>query len=232
MESKNAHYQGYDFSPLEVFEWIKHGALEHINAKKWLEKSDFEKFTTTFEKQFSDNYNQVESLINNDLDKGNVSFAVLVVSLYEAFLEVGICQKTALRWVEESINAPTYDFVVEGTEKMLDNAENPFASLVQSSKMREQTYFGSSFNFERPIDDEFGYVLRIKKCLFHQTLQRLERTNLQPIICRIDLGWINGIKPEKHGIRFVRPVTFASGKVCQMWFVREELQQGSCFFRS
>ncbi|MFK8284964.1 hypothetical protein [Capnocytophaga canis] len=40
--------------------------------------------------------------------------------------------------------------------------------------------------------------------------------------CRIDLGWINGIKPEKHGIRFVRPVTFASGKVCQMWFVREE----------
>lgn len=47
MENKSTYYQGYDFSPLEVFEWIKHGALEHINAKKWLGKSDFEKFTTT-----------------------------------------------------------------------------------------------------------------------------------------------------------------------------------------
>ncbi|MFK8302906.1 L-2-amino-thiazoline-4-carboxylic acid hydrolase [Capnocytophaga stomatis] len=222
MESKNTYYQGYGFSPLEVFEWIKHGALEYINAKNWLQKSDIERFTTTFEKQFSDNYNQVKSLINNDLDKGNVSFSVLVVSLYEAFLKVGIRQKIALRWTEESINAPTYDFVVEGTEKMLNNAENPFESLVLSSKMREKVYFGSSFDFERPIDSDFGYVLHIKKCLFHQTLQRLEQTDLQPIICRIDLGWINGIKPEKHGIRFVRPVTFASGKVCQMWFVREE----------
>ncbi|WP_255323816.1 hypothetical protein [Capnocytophaga stomatis] len=34
MENKSTYYQGYDFSPLEVFEWIKHGALEHINAKK------------------------------------------------------------------------------------------------------------------------------------------------------------------------------------------------------
>ncbi|MFJ1262974.1 L-2-amino-thiazoline-4-carboxylic acid hydrolase [Capnocytophaga canis] len=222
MASKNTHYQKDSLSPYEVFQWIQNEAFRHIKKQNWLEKSVFEQFENIFKIRFSENFQKVKSFVNNDLDKGNVSFAVLVVSLYEAFLEVGICQKTALRWVEESINAPTYDFVVEGTEKMLDNAENPFASLVQSSKMREQTYFGSSFNFERPIDDEFGYVLHIKKCLFHQTLQHLKRTDLQPIICRIDLGWINGIKPKKHGIRFVRPVTFASGKVCQMWFVREE----------
>ncbi|MFK8289810.1 hypothetical protein ACI76W_11295 [Capnocytophaga canimorsus] len=52
METKNTYYQGYDFSPLEVFEWIKHGALEHINAKKWFGKSDIERFTNVFEMWF------------------------------------------------------------------------------------------------------------------------------------------------------------------------------------
>ncbi|CEN39191.1 hypothetical protein [Capnocytophaga cynodegmi] len=73
MENKSTYYQGYDFSLLVVFEWIKHGALEHINAKNWLEKSDFERCTNIFEKQFSDNYKQVKPFINNDLDKRNKS---------------------------------------------------------------------------------------------------------------------------------------------------------------
>ncbi|MFJ1492050.1 hypothetical protein [Capnocytophaga canis] len=52
MASKNTHYQKDSFSPYEVFQWIKHGALEHINAKKWFGKSDIERFTNVFEMRF------------------------------------------------------------------------------------------------------------------------------------------------------------------------------------
>jgi 4-amino-4-deoxy-L-arabinose transferase and related glycosyltransferases of PMT family len=55
----------------------------------------------------------------------------------------------------------------------------PFQTLVQASKEREKHYFGSSFEFERPIDNEYGYVLNIKKCLFHETLKILNRKELQ-----------------------------------------------------
>ena len=222
MESKNTLYKGYDFSPLEVFEWMKHGTFEYILAKNWLTATDFETYKTTFEERFSHNFIQVKSLVFNKLDEGNISFVLLVVSLYEAFLAVGVCEEYALQYTEESVCQPIFPFMQEGTENMLDNSENPFKSLVQSSKIREKEYFGDSFDFERPIDDDFGYVLRIKKCLFHETLKILHRTELQNIICRIDLGWIKGIKPEKHGVRFVRPITFASGNICQMWFMREE----------
>lgn len=223
MESKSIYYEGYSLSPLDVFEWIKNGAFEYIKAKNELGETLFEECRVIFEKRFAVNFPKVESLIKNDLDRGHVSFVLLVASLYEAFLEIGFSDKTALLWTEESINAPTYSFVAEGTERMLDTASNPFEALVASSKMREQSYFGDSFDFERPIDDDFGYVLHIKKCLFYETLKHLNKTELQPLICRIDLGWINGIKPQKHGLRFVRPVTFASGTTCQMWFVKEDL---------
>ena len=222
MESKSIYYEGYSLSPLDVFEWIKNGAFEYIKAQNKLKETLFEEYKVIFEKRFSVNSQKVKSLINNDLDRGHVSFVLLVASLYEAFLEIDICPEKSLLCTEESINAPTYSFMVEGTKRMLDTAPNPFEALVASSKMREQSYFGDSFEFERPIDDDFGYVLCIKKCLFYETLKRLNRLELQPLVCRIDLGWINGIKPEKHGFRFVRPVTFASGATCQMWFVKED----------
>ncbi|MDO5104665.1 L-2-amino-thiazoline-4-carboxylic acid hydrolase [Capnocytophaga sp.] len=222
MANKNTHYQENSFSPWEVFQWIQNEAFRHIKNQNWLEESDFESFENIFKIRFSENLQKAKPLINNDLDKGNVSFAVLAVSLYEAFLQVGVPQKTAMLQTEKSINAPIYNFVVEGTEKILDSAENPLKNLVNISKNREKDYFGDSFSFERPIDSDFGYVLHIKKCLFHQTLQLLDRTDLQPLLCRMDLAWINGIKPEKHGVRFVRPVTFASGNCCQFWFMKEE----------
>ncbi|MDO4230392.1 MAG: L-2-amino-thiazoline-4-carboxylic acid hydrolase [Capnocytophaga sp.] len=219
---ENTNYEQYSFSPLEVFHWIKNGALAYIKAENALQQADYKDFEIHFEKQFSDNFPKVKHLIFNELDEGNISFTVLVVSLYEAFLAVGFSEKNAMIWTEKSINEPIYAFMVEGTEKMLDEAENPFKALVQVAKTREKAYFGTSFHFQRPIDDDFGYVLHINKCVFHEILKFLGKTELQPLVCRIDLGWINGIKPEKHGVRFIRPTTFASGNSCQMWFVKEE----------
>jgi hypothetical protein len=65
---------------------------------------------------------------------------------------------------------------------MLDHAPDPFTALVEASKEREETYFGPSFDFERPIDDQDTYVLNIKRCLFHETLVAADHLHHQPVL--------------------------------------------------
>jgi hypothetical protein len=48
------------------------------------------------------------------------------------------------------------------------------------------------------------------------------RPELQPILCRFDLNWVDAIQPPRHHLRFLRPGTFASGATCRTVFPREE----------
>jgi hypothetical protein len=89
-----------------------------------------------------------------------------------------------------------------------------------------ESYFGPSFEFERPVDDDNGYVLDIVRCLFHELLVATGRSELQPLLCRFDLNWVDAIDPARHRLRFVRPVTFATGKSCRMCFLRTEHLDG------
>jgi hypothetical protein len=160
-------------------------------------------------------------LVANDLDRGNVGFVLLAVAAYEVLLpELG--GAAALRTVDECLNQPLRRWVLEGTRQLLDGAPDPFAALVAGSREREASYFGPSFVFEHPVDDGHGYVLNVRRCLFHETLKACGRTELQPAICRFDLNWIDALDPDRHHARFVRPSTFASADLCRMWFMRVE----------
>jgi hypothetical protein len=166
-------------------------------------------------------------LVTHAMDTGNVGFAVLAVAAYEVLL-VDLSAAEALRIVDECLNAPLRAWVLEGTRQMLDASADPFAALVAVSKERETSYFGPSFHFERPVDDGFGYVLNIKRCLFHEALKVCGRIELQPVLCRFDLSWIEAIDPRRHHFSFARPSTFATAGLCRMWFMRlEHLGQGA-----
>lgn len=190
----------YSFSPLDSYQWIKKEAFAYIKAQQWIDEALFEEFSNAFEDYFKHSLQKVSHLIENELDEGNVQFAVLVVALYEAFVKIGKEEK----------------------EAFLTASEYPFKAIVEISKAREAYYFGKSFGFERLIDNDYGYVLQIKKCLFHEVLKALEYTFLQRIICQVDCGWIKGIKTDLHNLHFARPTTFATGNTCQMWFIKEE----------
>jgi hypothetical protein len=41
-------------------------------------------------------------------------------------------------------------------------------------------------------------------------------------MCRFDLNWVDAIDPDRHHVRFVRPVTYAAGDTCRMCFLRQE----------
>ncbi|EGD35382.1 MULTISPECIES: L-2-amino-thiazoline-4-carboxylic acid hydrolase [unclassified Capnocytophaga] len=212
----------YRFRPLDAYQWIKDKALVYIRTKQWIDASQFEEFLIVFESNFVVSLEKVAPLICNELDKGNVQFAVLTVALYEAFIEFHYSEKEAFHYVCIAVNEPIAPFMEQNTEAFLTASEDPFETIVQISKTREQNYFGKSFTFVHRIDDAFGYVLQIKSCLFHEVLKVLGYPFLQSIICQIDCGWIKGIKSDKHGLQFVRPTTFATGTTCQMWFIKKE----------
>lgn len=164
---------------------------------------------------------QLGHLIANTMDAANSRFTALAVAAYEV-LEP-LCGPTeAAAIVEDCLNSPLREDVLAGTRDMLDHTDDPFAALVAASKQREQSYFGPSFQFERPIDDHDTYVLDVHRCLFHDVLVAAGRSELQPILCRFDLNWADAIEPARHHLRFVRPMTFAGGVTCRMLFTREE----------
>jgi hypothetical protein len=164
---------------------------------------------------------RVDDLIANDLDRANVGFTLLAVAAYEVLApEMG--HAGAVRVVDECLNQPLREWTFQGTRAMLDGAPDPFAALVAVSKQREEHFFGPSFAFERPVDDGWGYVLQVRRCLFHEVLAAVGRKELQPILCHFDMNWADAIEPKRHHFRFVRPSTFATDTLCRMWFMREE----------
>ena len=54
-------------------------------------------FQNAFEDYFKHSLQKVSHLIENELDEGNVQFAVLVVALYEAFVKIGKDAKEAFK---------------------------------------------------------------------------------------------------------------------------------------
>lgn len=103
---------------------------------------------------------------------------------------------------------------------MLDASPDPLSTMIAASKERERDWFGPSFVFSRPVDDADSYVLQIDQCLFHRTLVLLGATELMGLLCAFDLNWADAVDPERDGFTFLRPVTFASGDVCRMCFIR------------
>ncbi|WP_165944195.1 L-2-amino-thiazoline-4-carboxylic acid hydrolase [Micromonospora sp. KC213] len=164
---------------------------------------------------------QIEPLVANAMDAANARFTALAVAAYDILQPVcGSIKAAAI--VEDCLNSPLREDLLAGTRGMLDHAADPFTALVAASKQRERSYFGPSFRFERPVDDDETYVLDVRRCLFHEVLVAAGRGELQPILCRFDLNWADAIEPSRHRLRFVRPVTFASGATCRMLFTREE----------
>jgi hypothetical protein len=217
-EQEQPTYDPSEWTPLierAFFDRLVH-LLDPADTRSWSEPVE-----EVVRRRLADRVADLDHLVANPMDAANVRFTALAVAAFEVLAPVcGTAKAAAI--VDDCLNRPLRQQVIDGTAAMLDNTTDPFAALVEASKEREQTYFGPSFTFERPVDDQDTYVLDIKRCLFHETLTAAGHPELQPILCRFDLNWADAIDPERHRLRFVRPVTFASGDTCRMVFTRQE----------
>ncbi|GAA5066924.1 L-2-amino-thiazoline-4-carboxylic acid hydrolase [Nocardia callitridis] len=152
--------------------------------------------------------------------RSNLRVTLAVVVGYRAILPK-LGRAAAIAALRAAFVEPLNDFVREHILRTLDEAEDPFATMVAASKDREQNDFGSGFTFDRPIDDNSRYHLNVTSCFYHDVLVAHSVPELAPIMCEFDTNWIDAIDPDTHGFRFSRTTTIGYGGThCPFHFER------------
>lgn len=155
----------------------------------------------------------------------NLKSGAVVLAAYRV-LQDTMPPSDLLALLRRSFIEPFRAAIQSGTAQMLDHAPDPFQALVETSKTREVYFFGKSFSFERPRDDDRAYYCDITRCLWHSFFVAEGVPELTPIFCQFDANWIDAIDPLRHGLRFVRDTTLGyGGHLCAFHFHRLQPQE-------
>ncbi len=150
----------------------------------------------------------------------HLTSGAVVLAAYRA-LQPTMPQDEALALLRAARVEPLRDTIRQGTTGWLDHAPDPYAALVSVAKSRERHFFGQSFTFERPRDDDRAYFLDVARCLWHSFFVAEGAPELTPLFCAFDANWIDAIDPDRHGVRFSRPTTLGhGGRLCPFHFYR------------
>jgi hypothetical protein len=152
-------------------------------------------------------------------DSPHLKLTTTVLAGYQLLLEQ-VPQDEALLLVGKAFHEPIFGFVHDGTRAALDSSPEPFATMVEFSKDREDNYFGSDFTFSR-VEDSSKYLVDVHRCFYWDVLRFFGAPELGTVFCEFDAAWISAIDRERHGIRFSRPTTIARGGLtCPFHFFR------------
>lgn len=155
----------------------------------------------------------------------NLKTGAVVLAAYRV-LQDRMGREDLLALLREAFTGPLREAIRTGTAQMLDRAPDPFSAMVATSKAREALFFGQSFTFERPRDDERAYYADVTRCLWHSFFVANGAPELTPIFCDFDAGWIGAIDPARHGFRFGRDTTLGyGGALCPFHFFRLQPQE-------
>jgi L-2-amino-thiazoline-4-carboxylic acid hydrolase len=145
---------------------------------------------------------------------------VAVLTAYRLYQQT-IAAPELLRMLRRCFVEPLRETVCSSTARMLDEAQDPFAEIVNVAKLREQRVFGRSFQFEKPRDDDKACYLDVVRCLWHSFFVSEGCPELTQIFCAFDDNWISAIDPDRHGVRFERALTLGTGgSLCPFHFFR------------
>lgn len=161
-------------------------------------------------------------LISDEAAAVHLELGALVLETYLT-LRAEVSEEALLDAIHWAFVQPDRQAILEGTRIALDHSPDPFETLVQISKDREASYFGSSFAFEHLQDDAHAHLVNIRRCVWHSFFRENEAPQLTPVFCAFDHNWIEALEPG-HGINFQRPTTLGWGhEACRFWFIRREL---------
>ena len=158
----------------------------------------------------------------------HISWCSIVLSIYMVSLSKGISPTEAMDQIERILfTNMKAQSVSKHIESALDRSKDPYSYIVKASKKQEKSFFGSTFVFDRKIDNENAYLLVVKKCLYYDYFKSNNAPELMRIACKWDMvSWTRGIVPEKHKVIFQRSATIGlDGKDCEFHFDRLEKQR-------
>ncbi|WP_171169529.1 L-2-amino-thiazoline-4-carboxylic acid hydrolase [Streptomyces sp. I05A-00742] len=150
----------------------------------------------------------------------HLALTLAVVAAYEE-LSPGTTDEELLPLLEKAFVEPLRPEMLAGVGAALDASPDPFATMVGYSRQREQGYFGSTFTFSHPRDDDEVHVAQVEHCFYHEVLEANGVARLTPVLCAFDANWIDAIDPERHAFAFERPTTIGhGGPHCPFRFLR------------
>ncbi|CAM6100088.1 unnamed protein product [Calypogeia fissa] len=96
---------------------------------------------------------------------------------------------------------------------------NKFNFVSNSLKLMEAD-FGKAFSLSHQVSPGIHKV-RVSRCLYHSMFTAEDLPELTPVFCALDRLWFDQLRPQKHGVEFLRPSTLAGGNASCEFIVKE-----------
>ena len=161
-----------------------------------------------------------QHLVVDEPARHNLRLTLVAAAAYES-LRPGHGRAEAIALVEAAIVEPLAPFVQQATRAMLDDAADPYLTIVDLAKSRESESFGAGFEFRHTVDDGERFHQDVHRCHYHDVLVANGVPELTPALCAFDRNWIDAIDPARHGFRFDRETTIGTGGThCPFHFSR------------
>jgi hypothetical protein len=173
--------------------------------------------------EFKETIMRNKRLLGDECSEFHLSWCSAILATYRGCLNKSVCGNEAVEITAGAIFGIMHpEYVVRHIRTILDRSADPFSAMVRASKRQEKKFFGNTFEFTRPSDDNDKYHLLVHRCFYNDFFRINGAPELMTIACRWDLiSWSQGIVPEKHGIKFSRLVTLGfDGKACTFDFER------------
>lgn len=157
----------------------------------------------------------------DDMARQHLRLTLALVAAFES-LRTPLGSTAAVDAVRRAFVEPFGPAMRDATRAMLDAAEDPFRSMVDVARSREQHYYGAGFEFRHPVDDDRSFHSDVHRCFYQEVLASNSASELGPVLCSFDQSWIEAVDPGVHGFRFERATTIALGGThCPFHFSRE-----------
>ena len=160
------------------------------------------------------------SWVEDDPSRFHLRLMARLLAGYRSMREL-LDQEECLALLRSALIEPSRQPVRESVRRLLDDAVDPMAALVDISRVREETFFGRTFAFARHQDDSRAYLLHVVRCFYHQFAIANGVPELMDVLCEWDWIWAEAIDPVTHGFSFELPTTLGyGGDVCRFCFRR------------
>jgi hypothetical protein len=161
-----------------------------------------------------------QTRVVDHVSRYNLSLTLAVLAAYQE-LSARADDEHLIPALTRAFVEPMEPYVRTATRAALDQARDPFATMVELTKDRELHAFGAGFHFEHPDDDDRRYTAEVTRCYYHDVLAANGAERLTSVFCAFDANWIDAIDPGRDGLAFERPETIGTGgNSCPFRFYR------------
>ena len=162
-------------------------------------------------------------LAKTNVERSHVEMVCFVLAANDYLTRQAIDDETVEAILEDVVLKPGRRITRWATRIMLAFSRDPMATLVQYSSERIPPAYGNLFAFEEERAVPDSYTMRVTRCFYHEFFTRYQVPHLTRIFCRWDEAWIEPISVVRHGVKFTRSETIATGaQSCPFTFRRSQ----------